>query len=120
MWEPEPQSDAVLLPYLRASDETASDSALERLVGEYAQPVVRDVVRNKLRVGHYPDRDLTDDEAADLVSDVTLKLVGRLRELKSHPPTKAINNFRGYVAVMAYHACDGYFRKKYPLRYRLQ
>jgi hypothetical protein len=109
-----------LFPFLRAQDETASSTALEQLICEAAQPVVRDVIRNKLRVGHFSDRDLTDDQAADLASDVTMKLVGRLRELKSEPAGKAINNFRGYVAVMAYHACDEFLRQKYPRRYSLK
>jgi hypothetical protein len=118
--EPALQSDAVLWPFLRAQDETASGSALEKLICESAQPLVRDVIRNKLRVGHSTDRDLTDDQAADLASDVTMKLVGRLRELRSQPAAKAINNFRGYVAVMTYHACDEFLRQKYPRRYSLK
>src|SRR5262245_2144378 len=119
MLEPASQSDAVLLPFLRAQDETTSGTALEQLICESAQ-LVRDVIRNKLRVGHSSDRDLTDDQAADLASDVTMKLVGRLRELRSQPAAKAINNFRGYVAVMAYHACDEFLRQKYPRRYSLK
>ena len=108
------------MPFLRAQDDIASGTALEVLICESAQPVVRDVIRNKLRVGHFPDRDLTDDQAADLASDVTMKLVGRLRELRSQPTTRAINNFRGYVAVMAYHACDEFLRQKYPRRHSLK
>ena len=118
--EPEQQSDAVLLPFLRATDEPTSSSAVEELICEFAQPIINNIIRNKLRVGYYADRDLTDEEAADLFSDVTLKLVGRLRELKSDPSDSAIKNFRGYVAVTAYHSCDEYLRKKYPKRYRLK
>jgi hypothetical protein len=114
------QSDAVLLPFLRAQGETASSTALQQLICESAQPVVRDVIRNKLRVGHSSDRDLTDDQAADLTSEVTTKLVGRLLELKSQPTARAISNFRGYVAVMAYHACDEFLRQKYPRRHSLK
>ena len=109
-----------MLPFLRAQDETDSGTALEQLICESAQPVVRDVIRNKLRVGYSSDRDLTDDQAADLASDVTTKLVARLRELRSQPAATAINNFRGYVAVMTYHACDEFLRQKYPRRYSLK
>jgi hypothetical protein len=109
-----------LLPFLRAQDDAASGTALEQLICESAQPVVRGVIRNKLRVGHFSDRDLTEDQAADLASDVTMKLVARLRELRSQPTARAINNFRGYVAVMAYHACDEFLRHKYPRRYSLK
>ena len=110
----------MLLPFLRSQDETASGTALEQLICESAQPVIRDVIRNKLRVGHATDRDLTDDQAADLASEVTMKLVARLRELRSQPAAKAISNFRGYVAVMAYHACDEFLRQKYPRRNSLK
>src|SRR5205085_193399 len=51
---------------------------------------------------------------------VMLKLIRRLRELSSNLTEQAIENFRGYVAVMAYHACDGYLRKKYPRRHSLK
>jgi len=120
MLEPEQQSDAVLLTFLRAEDEPTSSSAVEQLICVYAHPLIGDIIRNKLRVGHSADRDLTDEEAADLISEVTLKLVRRLRELKSDPSAKSIKNFRGYVAVTAYRACDEYLRKKYPKRYSLK
>ena len=120
MLEPEQQSDAVLLPFLRAGDEPTSSSALEQLICQSAHPLIGDIIRNKLRVGHSADRDLTDENAADLISEVTLKLVRRLRELKSDSSNKGIKSFRGYVAVTAYHACDEYLRKKYPKRYSLK
>src|SRR6266404_8871313 len=119
-FEPEQQSDVALLAFLRAADEPTSSSAVEALICEFAQPIINNIIRNKLRVGYYADRDLTDEEAADLVSDVMLKLVGRLRELKTDPPARAIKNFRGYVAVTSYHACDEYLRKKYPRRHSLK
>jgi hypothetical protein len=97
--EPEPQSDAVLLPFLRAGDEPTSSRAVEQLICEKAQPIIADILRSKLRLGHSPDRDLTNEQTGDLISDVILKLVGRLRELKSNPSVKAIKNFRGYVAA---------------------
>jgi len=115
-----PQCDAVLLPYLQASDETAASAALEQLICESAQPIAREIIRGKLRVGQSANRDISDDEAADLAGEVTLKLVARLRELKSDPIAKAVNSFRGYVAVTTYHACDEYLRKKYPRRHSLK
>ena len=118
--KPEQQSDAILLPFLQAGDDPTSSNAVEELICQFAQPIIGDIIRNKLRVGYSADRDLTDEEAADLISDVTLKLVGRLRELKSDPSARAIKNFRGYVAVTSYHACDEYLRKKYPKRYSLK
>ena len=115
-----PQCDAVLLPYLQASDETAAGAALEELICESAQPIAREIIRSKLRVGPSSNHDVSDDEAADLAGELTLKIIARLRELKSDPIAKAVNNFRGYVAVTAYHACDEFLRKKYPRRNSLK
>ena len=114
------QIDAVLSPYLQASGEADAAAALEQLICERAQPIVRQILGAKLRVGRSADSDLTEDQAADLVSEVTLKLVQRLRNLRANVSEKAIENFPGYVAVTAYHACDGYLRKKYPRRYSLK
>src|SRR5205085_2175872 len=115
-----PPNDVVLLPYLHAGSERAASAALEKLICEKAQPIIHEVIRSKLMIGHSPSSDLTDDEAADLTGEVTLKLIRRLRELSSNLTDQAIENFRGYVAVMAYHACDGYLRKKYPRRHSLK
>jgi len=115
-----PRNDVVLLPYLQASDERAASAVLEKLICEKAQPIIHEVIHGKLRIGHSPNSDLTDDEAADLAGEVMLKLLRRLRELRYNLTEQAIENFRGYIAVMAYHACDGYLRKKYPRRHSLK
>jgi hypothetical protein len=116
--EPAPDNDEVLKPYLWATAETEA-SALEHLVCKLAHPLINEVIRSKLRVGHLSSSDITDDEASELVSEVTIKLLGRLRELKSDTD-RPISNFRGYVAVSAYHTCDEFLRKKYPRRYSLK
>ena len=120
MLEPEPQSDAVLLPFLQAQDEPTSSRAIEELICDYAQPIIGGIIRNKLRVGQSTDRDLTNEEADDLISEVRLKLVSRLRELKADSSIRPIKNFRGYIAVTAYHACDEHLRKRYPKRHSLK
>ena len=114
------ENDAVLLPYLQATDETQASLELETLICENAQPIIGDVIPRKLRIGQLTGSDLTDDEAIDLTGEVTLKLVRRLRELRSNSVEQGIENFRGYVAVMTYHACDSYLRKKYPRRHSLK
>src|SRR5205085_681932 len=115
-----PRNDVVLLPYLQASDERAASAVLEKLICEKAQPIIHEVIHGKLRIGHSPNSDLTDDEAADLAGEVMLKLLRRLRELRYNLTEQAIENYRGYIAVTAYHACDGYLRKKYPHRHSLK
>ena len=118
--ESTPQIDAELSPYLRAKNEAEAAATLEHLICERAQPIVRQVLGAKLRVGGSAGSEVSEDDANDLVSEITLKLVQRLRVLRANAGEEAIENFRGYVAVTAYHACDGYLRKKYPRRYSLR
>lgn len=114
------QIDAVLSPYLQARSEADEAAALEHLICERAQPIVHQVLRAKLRVGSSAGSDISEDEAIDLLNEITVNLVQRLRSLQANTDEKGIANFRGYVAVTAYHACDGYLRKKYPRRYSLK
>jgi len=113
--------DQALLRFLDSADETESNRLLEQLVCECAQPLVNEIVNFKLRV--YPTRARTTSEqqdAEDVSGDVILRLVKRLRELKTNPQDKPIKNLRSYVAVMSYHACDEYLRHKYPQRHSLK
>ena len=49
-----------------------------------------------------------------------VQLTGRLEALRARPDERPIANLAGYVAVMAYHACDHYVRRKRPARWRLK
>ena len=114
------QIDGVLSPYVEARDEADAVAELEQLICERAQPIVRQIVGTKLRVGRSANSDLTEDEANDLTSEITLKLVKRLDRLRENAGEETITNFRGYVAVTAYRACDEQLRKKYPRRHSLK
>lgn len=114
------QSDSLLLPFLRAVDEAESQCLLSELVSEHAQPIIRPIVRRKLGVFLEGSRDTDRQDLEDLCSEITLKLVARLRDSKAHPNRNAIASFPNYVAVMAYHFCDQYLRHKYPERSRLK
>src|SRR5262249_31381705 len=95
--------DALLLPYIRAADEADSQLLLERLVSEHVGPVIRQVIRSKLRV--YFDRRgraLQDPDAEDLYSQALVLLLARLKESKTSANQAGIGNLRSYVAVVAY------------------
>lgn len=114
------QVDEILLPFLHATDDSASEHLLQQLIDIYAEPVIREIIRSKLRlapgrVSLIPDS----QEAGDIKGEVTLRVLERLRDFKNDPTEKAISDFRSYVAVAAFHACDGYLRRKYPKRHRL-
>jgi len=116
-------TDALLLSYLRAEDETEAHQLLTELVSEHAAPLVRKIVGHKLRVplhnsaggGHLVE------DAEDVCGEALLRLVARLRELKDDArEERPINDFRGYVATIAYHLCHEYLRRKYPRRHGLK
>ena len=113
-------ADVVLLDFLESADESAGNRLLERLVCEYAQPLIKEIVDYKLRVHTAPSGGGERQDVEDVSGEVVVKLVKRLRDLKTSPLDGRITNLRSYVAVMAYHACDAYLRHKYPQRHRLK
>jgi RNA polymerase sigma factor (sigma-70 family) len=115
------QIDSQLLPFLNAQSEAESQAALEQLICNQAQPLVKDIISFKLRASSAAwssNRDA--QEVEDVSSEVIVKLVSALRECKSAPAEKPIGNLRSYVAVMAYNASDAYLRQKYPRRFSLK
>jgi RNA polymerase sigma factor (sigma-70 family) len=111
--------DALLRSYLSATDAAETERLLERLLVERAAPLVRAVVGAKLHPSNYGGAD-EGGEAEDLHSEVLTQLLGRLRRARADPHRLAINDFRGYVAVIAYNVYYAYLRRKYPERRRLK
>ena len=115
------QIDSQLLPFINAKSEAQSQAALEQLICNQAQPLVRDIISFKLRASSAAWSSNRDAQAVeDVSSEVIVKLVGALRECKSAPAERPIGNLRSYVAVMAYNASDAYLRQKYPRRFSLK
>jgi RNA polymerase sigma factor (sigma-70 family) len=116
---PHSGSDMVLLPYLQAESDEDSEQSLVRIIAEHVDPVVREVSRRSLRlIGVSSGED--NAQAEDLRSDVVVDLLARLGKLKTDPSEEAIADLRGYVAVMATHACYRYLRRKHPQRHILK
>ncbi|MBC7909193.1 MAG: sigma-70 family RNA polymerase sigma factor [Pyrinomonadaceae bacterium] len=113
--------DQVLLPWLRISDEAESQRILVQIVNEHADPVIKDIIRYKLRTHtRAPDNGRDGDEAEDIYNDAVVQLLARLREFKSDPQQRAIGNLRSYVAVVAYNCCYRHLRQVYPQRHILK
>src|SRR5260370_5035383 len=83
------------------------------VVVQEAEPVVRGIIRRKLRVTLDPaDGRRENQNALELFGDVWVKLL--------QEPADGIRNARSYAAVITYHACSEYFRDKYPARSSLR
>jgi DNA-directed RNA polymerase specialized sigma24 family protein len=113
--------DALLLPYIHAKQEADSDPLLAALLVEHIEPVIRRVIRSKLRAGlDHQGRVSTNQDAEDLYNETLVQLLARFKELKTNPKDKVISDLRGYVAVVSYHTCYEYLRLKYPRRHNLK
>jgi RNA polymerase sigma factor (sigma-70 family) len=98
--------------YLEATDADREDQQLAALLLDHASPLIRKTVRRRLMTSPEQDRD-------DVVGDVTLELVARLKRLKSSGDA-GIERFAAYVSVAAHNGCDQYLRQRYPQRHRLK
>jgi len=76
------------------------------------QPVLRRVVASRLS-GLWDDID-------DVCSEARLELLLHLRRLKAQPLGREIADFPAYVATVAVNACNRYFGRRHPGRFRLK
>ena len=114
------ETDGLLLPFLRAEGEVERERLLALLVEEQAAPVVRGVVKSKLRVSLSPsDGREENQDALELFGDVCADLVAELRALHADG-ARSVTNFRNYVAGVAFNACYRHLRRKYPQRHSLK
>jgi hypothetical protein len=115
------QFDALLLPFLQARDRKESESLLTRLLSAHATPIIKAVIKNKLGVSlSAADGRFENQEALGIENDVVALLMVELNELQETRGHNVIGNFRSYVAVVTFHACSGYLRRKHPERGRLK
>jgi RNA polymerase sigma factor (sigma-70 family) len=113
------ETDALLLPFVRAATDEEAERLLSRVVEEHAAPVVAEVVRRKLRP--HPARGAGDEtEAEDVRHDALMHLLARLRRAKANPHEDPVGDLRGYAAVVATHACYRHLRRKHPRRHILK
>ena len=77
------QIDARLLPYIQATSEADSDRVLSTLVAECIGPVIKQVIRSKLRVHFDHDGRAPDNpDAEDLYSSTLLQLLTQPEETR--------------------------------------
>ena len=104
------EPDEVLTRWIAEDDPDRAFLLLETLVANHADPLVRRIVRSRLR---------SFSDADDVAQKALLALIVRLDRLKHENDTAAVRDFGAYVAGMARNACHEYFRGKYPERHRL-
>lgn len=112
------QIDELLIPFVQASDGEESEQLLANLITHHAEPVVGKILKYKILRSTSIDERQTESE--EIGSDVMLQLVQRLQNFRTDFSERPITDFKAYVAVTTYNACDRYISRKYPNRRRLK
>jgi DNA-directed RNA polymerase specialized sigma24 family protein len=122
MKESSTQNDDLLAPWLqtmRTQGDEAAEAALAQLIKAHIEPVIRGVIRFKLRLDPGGSED-----AEDLAQEALAQWLAELRKLSARPDDRSISDARGLAATIAYRVCYGWLRRQSPrrnaLRNRLQ
>src|ERR1051325_7267021 len=102
--------DALLEPLLAQTDDAQIDELLSQLLTVHAEPVIRSVIRFKLRL----------KEAEDIHQEIVLHLLAQLQRFRKQPDSHPITDLRGMAAVIAHRTCAGWLRRQFPERHALK
>lgn len=114
-------NDSLIEPWLQAEEGEEAERRLTQLITAELEPVIKGVIRFKLRLGggsaEAPDAD-------DLRQEALIEMLAALRKCRSQPSLHAIGDARGLVATITYRVCYRWLRRRSPhwnaLRRRLQ
>lgn len=110
----------MLAPFLTAESESISDELLRAIIDEHADPIIKKILRSKLRVSLNGRGTQQNQDALEIAGDLRASIISTLRALRQNPNKAAIANFSDFVALKTYSACADYFREKHPQRWRLK
>jgi RNA polymerase sigma factor (sigma-70 family) len=110
--------DALLEPLLTATTDEHADELLSQLIAGHAEPVIKGVIRFKLRFNSHQETQRA--EADDIHQDVVLQLVGQLQRFRKLPETHPITDVRGMAAIIAHRTCARWMRRQFPERHALK
>src|SRR5689334_2404265 len=110
--------DPLLAPLLSESDEAASDDVLLQLINNHAEPVIKGVIRYKLRLSSASATQQA--EADDIRQEALVHLLAQLRRFHRVPDQHPISDLRGMAAVIAHRTCYGWMRRQFPQRHALK
>ena len=110
--------DALLEPLLTATTDEHADELLSQLIAGHAEPVIKGVIRFKLRFNSHQETQRA--EADDIHQDVVLQLVTQLQRFRKLPTTHPITDVRGMAAIIAHRTCARWMRRQFPERHALK
>jgi DNA-directed RNA polymerase specialized sigma24 family protein len=110
--------DVLLEPLLTEVSDVQADEILSHLITDHAEPVIKGVIRFKLRLNSF--RETQREEADDLHQDVVLQLLTQLQRFRRLPQFHPITDLRGMAAVIAHRTCARWMRRQFPERHALK
>jgi RNA polymerase sigma factor (sigma-70 family) len=110
--------DSLLEPLLVEASEEQLNELLSQLITVHAEPVIKGVIRFKLRLNSYHETQKA--EADDLHQEVVLQLLAQLQRFRKLPSGHPIADVRGMAAVIAHRTCARWLRRQFPERHALK
>ena len=110
--------DVLLEPLLTGVSDEQADELLSQLITNHAEPVIKGVIRFKLRLNSF--RETQREEAEDIHQEVVLQLVSQLQRFRKLPSGHPITDVRGMAAVIAHRTCARWMRRQFPERHALK
>ena len=110
--------DVLLEPLLVEAGDEQSDQLLLQLINDHAEPVIKGVIRFKLRLSSY--RATQRAEADDIYQEVLLQLLAQLQKFRKLPDGHPIADLRGMAAIIAHRTCARWLRRQFPERHALK
>ncbi|MCI0392098.1 MAG: hypothetical protein MOB07_25475 [Acidobacteria bacterium] len=113
-----PQIDSLLEPLLYLSGGEETDVFLSQLIVEHAEPIIKGIIRYKLR--HNFNRGGAETETEDLLQEALAQLLVELQKLRSNMETHPIRDVRGLAATITYRLCARWMRRQFPRQHALR
>ena len=110
--------DVLLEPLLTEVSDDQADEILSQLITVHAEPVIKGVIRFKLRLNSF--RETQREEADDIHQEVVLQLLAQLQRFRKLPDNHPITDVRGMAAVIAHRTCARWMRRQFPERHALK
>ena len=110
--------DVLLEPLLTEVSDEQADELLSQVITNHADPVIKGVIRFKLRLNSY--RESQRAEADDIHQEVVLQLLAQLQRFRKLPEGHPISDVRGMAAVIAHRTCARWMRRQFPERHALK
>ena len=110
--------DVLLEPLLTEVSDEQADEILSQLITVHAEPVIKGVIRFKLRLSSF--RETQREESDDIYQEVVLQLLAQLQRFRKLPSSHPITDVRGMAAIIAHRTCARWMRRQFPERHALK